>query len=296
MHPHIELDHEGECPICGMTLVKKIVEENKADSELGESKNQFSISEDKQKLIGVETIEVKKGDIKKVLSFSGRVAYDPDLYSVLTEYQVAKRLGNSGDSLIQKSAKLRLVKFGLSENQIQFINRRSPEIFLTGRYGSKVLILIQVYEADSQISKIGSKMEIRADSFPSKVFNGEIVAIGNLVDETTRTISVWCEVNDPESLLKPQMFVESLATMLRKNILRIPKDSVFPTGKRSLVYVKINDSSFSPKEITEGFSSSDWVEVLDGLSEGDFIVSKANFLLDSEAKLKLGENNDSNHN
>lgn len=290
MHPQIEMDHEGECPICGMTLVKKepmdLSEKTEGKKEK-QTTDSFSLSGDKQKLIGIETNTVSKGDIIKNISFSGKVAYDPDLYSTYSEYRSLS--GSSGsEAFIRKSARLKLTKLGLSESQIQYLNRKSEDILLTGRSNNQVLVFVQVYEGEiNQILK-GTTMEVKADSIPNVSFPGRVVAFGNLVDETTRTLSVWCEVKDFGNRLKPQMYVQSSARIEKKNVLRIPREAVFPTGKREIVYVKQSENHFSPRSIQTGFVSTEWVEVLEGLIEGEEIVSKANFLLDSEAKLKLG--------
>lgn len=290
MHPQIEMDHEGECPICGMILVKKepmIPSEKKEDIIKKENSDSFLLSEDKQRLIGIETSPVSKGDIVKNISFSGKVGYDPDLYSTYSEYRSLS--GSAGpEAFIRKSARLKLTKLGLSESQIQYLNRKSKDILLTGRSKNQVLIFVQVYEGEINRILNGTKMEVKADSIPNFSFQGKVVASGNLVDETTRTLSVWCEVTDTENRLKPQMYVQSSARIEKKNVLRIPREAVFPTGKREIVYVKISENHFSPRNIQTGFVSTEWVEVLEGLIEGEEIVSKANFLLDSEAKLKLG--------
>ncbi|TGK96933.1 hypothetical protein EHQ30_10185 [Leptospira brenneri] len=292
MHPQIEMDHEGECPICGMTLVKKepvIHSEHKKNGMEGESQNpdSFFLSEEKQKLIGVETTFVKKGEILKTVSFSGKVAYDPELYSTYNEYRVVTG-GNESERMIRKSIKSKLTKLGVSESQLSYLSHQSENLLLTGRSKNLVLVFVQVYEGElSEVNK-GTKMEVVVDSIPNLTFPGKVVALGDLVDETTRTLSVWCEVNDPGNRLKPQMFLQASAKVEKKNVLRIPRESVFPTGKREIVYVKDSENQFIPRSIHTGFVSTEWVEVLEGLEEGEEIVAKANFLLDSEAKLKLG--------
>lgn len=293
MHPQIELDHEGECPICGMTLIKKDVSiKPKEDQAVDTEPASFMLSEEKQNLIGLGTTFVSRGTIERKLSFSGRVAYSPDLYSSFTEYNIAKSMPSENRQVFLEGSRLRLIKLGLSDNQIQYMRHRKPEIFLTGREGSTVLALIQVYESDLNHTPNGTKMELRIDAIPEKTMFGNIVAVGNLVDEITRTVSVWCEVKDPGNILKPQMFLETSAKVIKSDVLRIPKSSVFPTGKKAIVYLKKTNVNFTPINVEEGFSSDEWVEIKNGLKEGDEIVSKANFLLDSEAKLQMGGTND----
>lgn len=218
MHPQIEMDHEGECPICGMTLVKKepwIPPEKTGSILQKENAESFSLSEDKQRLIGIETSSVAKGDVIRNVSFSGKVSYDSDLYSTYSEYRSLS--GSVGpEAFIRKSARLKLTKLGLSESQIQYLNRKSEDILLTGRSKNQVLIFVQVYEGEINQIVNGTAMEIKADSIPNFSFPGKVVASGNLVDETTRTLSVWCEVTDPGNRLKPQMYVQSSAKIEKK--------------------------------------------------------------------------------
>ncbi|TGK82973.1 hypothetical protein EHQ23_16705 [Leptospira bourretii] len=297
MHPQIEMDHPGECPICGMQLVKKedpLLEPNHTTHSEEDSKG-LNLSVGQQSLVNLETISVTKGDITRNINLSGQVVFDPEIFSTVNEYKSVGS-GNEWGKEIREGIFLKFAKLGLSDIQIRYILSKNSNLFLTGRFGNTALLVFQVYENDVDHLKVGNFVNVTnatEANFPTKV---KIVAIGNLINQETRTLSVWCEVLDPNYQLKPQMYVQGIFGIQKMNVLRIPKESIFPTGKSDLVYLKTGTNQFSPKKIKLGFASSEWAEVTDGLAENDEIVSKANFLLDSESKLKLGGDKNDQHN
>ncbi|ABZ95991.1 Membrane-fusion protein [Leptospira biflexa serovar Patoc strain 'Patoc 1 (Ames)'] len=304
MHPQIEMDHPGECPICGMQLVKKEEDsdgsnhaihkanEDEKKTNLGSGLN---LSENKQSILNLDTVIVAKGEIRKSINLSGQVAYDPEIFATVNEYKSIPSDGEWGKDL-KKGIRLKFAKLGLSDSQVNYVLSKNTDLFLTGKSGKFSLLVFQVYENDSSYLKVGKKIELTNTSDPSLPMSARIVAIGNLISEETRTLAVWCEVIDTTNIFKPQMYVQGAYEIQKLNVLRIPKESILPTGKSDLVYRKAGLNQFVPKKIKTGFTSSEWVEVIEGLEENDEIVSKASFLLDSESKLKLGGENNDQHN
>jgi membrane fusion protein, copper/silver efflux system len=68
--------------------------------------------------------------------------------------------------------------------------------------------------------------------------------------------------------------------------LAVPGDAVIDTGTRQIVYVDKGEGNFEPREVTAGLRAEKWVEILKGLKPGEKVAASANFLIDSEAKLK----------
>lgn len=298
MHPQIEMDHPGECQICGMQLVKKedplLNPESEHENHNQTTEPDLKLSENKQSILNLDTIHVTKGTISKTINLSGQVAYDPEIFSTANEY---KSIGteNEWGKEIRVGIRLRFTKLGLSDKQIQYILSKNENLFLTGRFNQTALLVFQVYENDLSYLKVGKSIDL-VNLVDTKNSNkAKIVAMGNLINQDTRTLSVWCEVKDPQEFFKPQMYVQGTYGIEKPNVLRIPKESILPTGKSDLVYQKTETNHYAPKKIKVGFSSTEWVEVLEGLEEGDQIVSKANFLLDSESKLKLGGDKNDQH-
>ncbi|MCU0825416.1 MAG: efflux RND transporter periplasmic adaptor subunit [Leptospira sp.] len=298
MHPQIEMDHPGECPICGMTLVKKetsLKPETQNDPNLKSKDEGLEISNDKQQILNLDTVFVERGDITKNLNFSGQVAYNPEIFSTANEYKSIS-IDNEWSNELKRGVRLKFTKLGLSEKQIAYTISKNEKLFLTGRSGNTALLIFQVYENDLQFIKIGKFIEITNQVETKSPLKAKIVAIGNLIDQETRTLSVWAELSDPAFFFKPQMYVQGIFEITKPNVLRIPKEAILPTGKSDVVYAKTGDNQFAPKKVHLGFQSSEWVEVLHGLEENEEIVSKASFLLDSETKLKLGDTQNDQHN
>jgi membrane fusion protein, copper/silver efflux system len=159
---------------------------------------------------------------------------------------------------------------------------------------SKVWVLLDAYESDLPFIKTGQKITITLASVPGKEFTSTISFIDPLINPQTRTASVRAELDNPQQMLKPEMFVKGKVTAnisthqpISTSIV-IPKTSLLWTGKRSVVYVKVPDSefpAFEMKEITLGASLGEYYIVESGLSEGEEIVTNGVFAIDAAAQL-----------
>jgi Cu(I)/Ag(I) efflux system membrane fusion protein len=121
---------------------------------------------------------------------------------------------------------------------------------------------------------------------PGKELPSQIDYIYPSISAETRTVKVRLKLANLERKLKPQMFgnVEIKINLGRK--LMIPESAVIDTGKGMVAYVDLGNGAFEPREIKAGLRTDGYIEVLRGLTEGEKIVSAANFLVDSEAQLK----------
>ena len=156
---------------------------------------------------------------------------------------------------------------------------------------SKVWILLDAYETDLPLMKIGQKITITIASVPGKEFTAPISFIDPLINPQTRTAAVRAVLNNAQQILKPEMFVRAKIkvdlSVSRKSIV-IPKTSLLWTGKRSLVYVKVPNTefpTFEMREITLGSSLGEYYIVESGLIEGEEIVTNGVFAIDGAAQL-----------
>lgn len=156
---------------------------------------------------------------------------------------------------------------------------------------NKVWILLDAYESDLPFMKIGQKIIITLASIPGKEFNSTISFIDPLINPQTRTATVRAELNNPQQLLKPEMFVKgkikASLSVSGKSIV-IPNTSLLWTGKRSVVYVKVPNTefpAFEMREITLGASLGEYYIVENGLTEGEEIVANGVFAIDGAAQL-----------
>jgi len=138
-----------------------------------------------------------------------------------------------------------------------------------------VLATANVYEKDLGKIKIGQSVRVKVTSLPSQTFEGKISMIGAVVEGDSRVIPVKAELDNAAGLLKPGMFAElELATSKStESVLVIPRSSIVEANGKQIVYIQ-NGDAFQPVEVSLGRESGDLVEVIDGVFEGDAIVTQ----------------------
>jgi membrane fusion protein, copper/silver efflux system len=151
---------------------------------------------------------------------------------------------------------------------------------------STVWINADIYEYELPLIKVGDPATVQLSFFPGREFRSRIDYIYPSLSGETRTAKVRFSIPNQGGLLKPQMFtnVELKINLGRK--LAVPEDAVIDTGMRKIVYVDKGEGNFEPREVTTGIRGDKIVEITNGLKMGDKVASSANFLIDSEAKLK----------
>jgi membrane fusion protein, copper/silver efflux system len=151
---------------------------------------------------------------------------------------------------------------------------------------STVWIMADIYEYELPLIKVGEPATLQLSYLPGRQFSSRIDFIYPTMSGETRTAKARFVIPNPGMQLKPQMFtnVEVKIDLGRK--LAVPEDAVIDTGLRQVVYVDKGNGLFEPKEVEVGIRADKMVEVTAGLKAGDKVASSANFLIDSEAKLK----------
>mgnify|MGYP000932401626 CR=1 FL=1 len=150
--------------------------------------------------------------------------------------------------------------------------------------------LFDVYESDLGGIKTGSKISFTTPSIPNKIFTSSIVFIDPVINPATRTATIRTTINNQNQLLKPEMFLEGTINNTSSNNVSIlvPKSAVLWTGERSVVYVKLPDlptPSFEFREVTIGESNGTNYTILDGINNGDEVVTNGAFVIDASAQL-----------
>ncbi len=299
MHPNYTSDHPGDCPICNMKLVLKEDEPVMPEAKHAEEGAVY-IDSRKQQLIGVKTDKATVMPLTKNIRTTGIVAFDPELYKTQAEYvQASKRLKelrNSGqEELIKRSEdfveaiSLKLGLLGLSKEQIEALAKNKEidkTLLISSEEGDFSWIYGTIYEYEMGSVKTGQEAVVKAISYPDKEFKGTIVAINPVLDQETRSVKARIKVENAQGLLKPNMYVDIDIKVDLGEALVVNKEAIMDSGLRKMVFLSLPDGYFKPKEIKTGFSNDDYVQVTEGLSEGDNVVVSGNFLIDSESKLK----------
>jgi Cu(I)/Ag(I) efflux system membrane fusion protein len=250
--------------------------------------------------------------------------YSPDLLSVQQEYLLALRTRKAlaeggvatgaGDDLVE-SARERLRLWDVPESEVRRLEETgkptktltlySPmsgvvtkkDIVMGHRLSegdmpyeitdlSRVWVLADAYETDLSRIRVGMTATLALQAFPNQAFTGKVIFVDPILDAKTRTAKVRLEFPNPRGELRPEMFGEVTLRTQKREGLRIPADAVIDSGTQKVVFVALGEGKLQPREVKVGPVNDDAVEVLSGLEAGEKVVTRANFLVDSESRLR----------
>jgi len=252
--------------------------------------------------------------------------YSPELVSAQREYALAAqgvgKLGEAGGEAqgamkqLAESSLQRLKNWDISEEQIialakngeakRTLTFRSPvagvvtekkavqgmrfmpgeTLFQIADTGA-VWVLADVFEQDIAAVHVGQKAEININAYPGEVFEGRIAYVYPTLKAETRTVAVRIELANPKGKLKPAMFANvDIPVSGATPMLTVPASAVIDSGTRQVVVVQLGEGRFEPRPVKLGQRGGEFVQVLEGLREGEMVVSSANFLIDAESNLK----------
>jgi Cu(I)/Ag(I) efflux system membrane fusion protein len=143
-----------------------------------------------------------------------------------------------------------------------------------------------IYQSDLPYVQMGMPVEFTVSAAPDKTFAGKISFMAPVLDAETRTVKVRMEVPNAGLLLKPEMYAVARLSFDLGEKLAVPEAAVMRTGDRAYVFRDTGDGKLIPTSIKTGARTDGWFELLDGLKEGDQVVTSANFLVDSESSMK----------
>ena len=152
---------------------------------------------------------------------------------------------------------------------------------------SRVWILVDVYEADVPFVHVGDHASLTVEG-QSAALDGTIAFLAPTIDEATRTVKARFEVANKNGGLRPGAFVSAEMQLHLGKGLAIPESAVIRTGPRSIVFVLHGEHGehLMPREVKLGVLVGDRYRVEEGLSAGDRVATGAQFLLDSESRLR----------
>ena len=240
--------------------------------------------------------------------------YSPALSSAAAEYLSALNAGATGKEL--KGARRRLENLATPEPAIKELER-AREISLSipwlapqdgeilernavngMRAGPGdvlfriadhrlVWVVIDIAERDLAQVALGMKVTIRPRGLGGQTFTGEVGLIYPHLMTQTRTARIRVELPNPDELLRPEMYVDAeIETGTPDPVLAVPESAVLDSGTRRAVLVDKGEGRFEPREVKVARRGGGYVEITQGLSEGEAVVTSANFLIDAESNLK----------
>lgn len=152
---------------------------------------------------------------------------------------------------------------------------------------SQVWVYADVYEYELPWIKLGDSVKMTLASVPGKTFKGKLSYIFPYSESKTRTTKVRIVFDNKEMLLRPDMFTEVLIESdQQENATVIPAESIIRSGSHAQVFIVRGPGKFEPRLVTLGIESNGKVVILEGVEPGEEVVSSAQFLVDSESKLR----------
>ena len=251
--------------------------------------------------------------------------YSPDLLATQDEYLLAVKAqaqlegspvaeARQQAAALVASARERLRLWNLTDEQIGAIERRGKAERVLALYApssgivlkrqalpgnyvepgttlyeladlSTVWINGDIYESEIPSVKLNQPAKVTFEAYPSETFRGKVAYIYPYLNEATRTVRVRMEFPNPHLKLKPGMYGNVVLGVDAGRRLVVPKEAVLDSGLRQLVFLDLGQGVYQPYPVKLGRRSQEYVEVLEGIKEGDRVVTSANFMLDAESKL-----------
>jgi Cu(I)/Ag(I) efflux system membrane fusion protein len=150
----------------------------------------------------------------------------------------------------------------------------------------RVWAIAEIPESQAVRLARGQKVKAVLQADPSQAFSGELKELLPQVSESTRTLQARFEVDNRAGKLIPGMLLRLEVAGPTSTRLVVPAEAVMRTGTRAVAFVRRDDRTFEPREVTLGADLGDLLEVTGGLAEGDQVVASGQFLIDSEARLR----------
>ena len=152
---------------------------------------------------------------------------------------------------------------------------------------STVWVLAEVFESQSDWVKAEQPADVRLSYLPGREWEGRVQYIYPDLDPKTRTLKVRLRFDNPDEVLKPNMYADlSIYGGPKDDVVMVPREALIRSGKTERLVIDLGEGRYQAREVKAGMESGDWVEVVAGLNEGERVVVSGQFLIDSEASLK----------
>jgi len=245
--------------------------------------------------------------------------YSPDLLAAQQEYltTLKRRQNRDTEDGLLRAARQRLALWDMSPQEIKKLEQRgSPQDYIAiyaPRSGtliernivdgsaahkgqtlltiadlSRVWIETEVFEADLELVQVGMMANFTLPYLPGRTYPAVVEYIYPYLESDSRTGRIRLSFNNPDGVLKPDMYAEVLLEAKLGRRLSIPEEAIIVAGGSRVVFTDLGQGRLKPIRIKTGRNAQGFVEVLDGLSAGDIVVTSGNFLIAAETRLKTG--------
>jgi len=151
---------------------------------------------------------------------------------------------------------------------------------------TNVWVVADVYEADIGRVRAGQKAVLALQALPGETFTGKVGYLFPAVNPASRTMQARIVVPNSKGRLRPGMYADVTIDLGVTDGISIPADALVDTGEAQYVFVALPGGRFEPRPVTVGARTADKVQILRGVHPGEKVVTTANFLIDSESRLR----------
>jgi RND family efflux transporter MFP subunit len=151
---------------------------------------------------------------------------------------------------------------------------------------ARVWVEADLYEQEAGAARIGREATLTLPDDPSQRLTGKVTYVQPVLDPESRTIRVRFEFANPDLALKPGMFADVAITLDASTGVSVPETAIIDSGTRQVVFVALGNGRFEPRLVHLGVRGDGRAEVVSGVADGEQVVVGANFLLDSESRLR----------
>ncbi|MDP1823325.1 MAG: efflux RND transporter periplasmic adaptor subunit [Archangium sp.] len=240
--------------------------------------------------------------------------YSPELLNAEHEYLLAAKVEGDGGRMLA-SARKKLELWGVPHGELERLDREktasSVVTFFSSVAGvvtkkeivegsrvemgampfevvdlSTVWVLADIYETELRFVAPGMTAALHLDAWPGRTWQGKVLFIDPVLDPKSRTAKVRLAFTNPQGELRPEMYGDVTLARAGRETLRLPSDAVVQSGTQQVVFVARGEGRFEPRRIETGETGRDFTEVISGLTEGEAVITRANFLVDSESRLR----------
>jgi Cu(I)/Ag(I) efflux system membrane fusion protein len=176
----------------------------------------------------------------------------------------------------------------VEHNVVEGMQAKAGDILFRIADLSVVWVLADVAEHDLNLIAPGQTVTVTPRGYPGRTFTGKISLIYPMLNKETRTVRVRVELANPDVILRPNMYVDAvIASGTGAKVVAIPENAVINSGTRQAVILDRGGGRFEPRGVVKtGMHGDGYVEIREGVSERDKVVTSANFLIDAESNLK----------
>ena len=238
--------------------------------------------------------------------------YSPALVNAQEEYLAALR---SGNKTLKKASRSRLFALGLTKKHIKRLEKRrvvdqrikvsadrdgfikdlkvrqgmfikpATEVMSIGSLDT-VWVIAEIFERQAGFVKQGQSVEMTTEALPGVIWKGTVDYLYPVLDSKTRTLRVRVRVKNNDQALKLNMYANlTLLSPVAESALSIPREALIKGGRYNRVVKSMGNGQFKSVLVSVGVESEGFIQIVDGLTEGEEVVTSAQFLIDSESNI-----------